>query len=298
MCVIICKSEEAKMPTYNRLSDCWNSNPDGAGYMFEQNGSVCIRKGFMNFADFCEDIGKQKLEDKAVILHFRIRTTGDVSKGNTHPFQVCGSYQKMKRTRAYCKMAIAHNGIFQITRDDNRVSDTMAFVKKHLTACPELLTKDSHINIIDSLIGSSRLAYMDHTGEISVFGSGWTKEDNCYYSNTSFRYASYGQSGGWDWEDTDYDQQAFWYRKYKLEKEQNRKALIIEHKKKSLTETRRIDLVNDDAFVSKYFCAECNNSLCKDGICNKCGWDRNDFVEKQNEFFRTHPQKLLASAGA
>lgn len=52
MCVILVKEKGIELPTKKVLKCCWERNPDGAGFMFNDYGKVIIMKGFMTFEEF------------------------------------------------------------------------------------------------------------------------------------------------------------------------------------------------------------------------------------------------------
>ena len=47
MCVIIVKNSRMDLPDKEILKRCWNKNHYGAGFMYNYNDVVIIKKGFM-----------------------------------------------------------------------------------------------------------------------------------------------------------------------------------------------------------------------------------------------------------
>ena len=47
MCIIIVKNSRMDLPDKEILKRCWNKNPHGAGFMYNYNDVVIIKKGFM-----------------------------------------------------------------------------------------------------------------------------------------------------------------------------------------------------------------------------------------------------------
>ena len=90
MCIIVYKPVNENIPKRDRLKTCFNNNDDGAGYMFADHNNVIIKKGFKTFDDFYkqlkDDVKKYDLKSKALILHFRIATSGGLDANKTHPF--------------------------------------------------------------------------------------------------------------------------------------------------------------------------------------------------------------------
>lgn len=83
MCIIASSAIGVNLPTNETIETMWFKNPDGAGFMFNKDGKVIIRKGFMTLPDFMTAIEELKKEidvvNTSVIMHFRIGTHG----GNT-----------------------------------------------------------------------------------------------------------------------------------------------------------------------------------------------------------------------
>ena len=57
MCIAILKKNGHEI-SKQTLKNCFDSNPDGAGFMFADNGSLFIHKGFMNFDTFYKSYKK------------------------------------------------------------------------------------------------------------------------------------------------------------------------------------------------------------------------------------------------
>lgn len=49
MCVIVYKPLEAPLPKEPLLRICWKRNPDGAGLMWPENGTLHFIKGLMTW---------------------------------------------------------------------------------------------------------------------------------------------------------------------------------------------------------------------------------------------------------
>ena len=94
MCVAIYKPVGVKTPSLETLFQCWEANPDGAGFALpipdNEKYAFHIRKGFMTWEDFVRAFEKFNLADceSDLLIHFRIATHGGISPGNTHPFPI------------------------------------------------------------------------------------------------------------------------------------------------------------------------------------------------------------------
>lgn len=205
MCIIVMKKSGVAMPNTKTLSNCWESNSDGAGLMYRgTDNKIYIRKGFLNKKEFFKFIKEQKFtKDDNVIFHFRIKTHGKVNGANTHPFPVTSSLSDLKEECIETPMGIAHNGTISKYGDKNH-SDTMLFVKDYLSK-PKIYKGilDKDIKIIKAItkeLGTSRLALMTPNDTIKL-GRGWIEKDGIVYSNRGFekRNFSWARNYGTVW---------------------------------------------------------------------------------------------------
>ena len=98
MCVIVRKPKGIKVPV-ETLRQCWQSNKDGAGFMYAEDGKLVFCKGLMSFKSFLRAYQKIQPKNKEVLIHFRFATHGAVANAQTHPFIVQGN------------IGVMHNGI-------------------------------------------------------------------------------------------------------------------------------------------------------------------------------------------
>ena len=52
MCIAIIKPKNYEIPTKEELRTCWDNNPNGAGFMWNDGQIVHIEKGFLKFKHF------------------------------------------------------------------------------------------------------------------------------------------------------------------------------------------------------------------------------------------------------
>lgn len=195
MCVILIKKGGIKPPSEDILRKCWNKNPDGAGVMWVDSTYhiVNLSKGFMTFEDFYRQV-RNFGKDDIVVYHFRISTQAGINPQMTQPFPLTRDKAKTKALDLTCKVGIAHNGIIPCTSDGNKeYSDTALFITEYL---PHILHKvedfDSSevMDIIESLIGSSRFVFLHASGRIDTIGK-FTERDGILYSNMLWDYGFY-----------------------------------------------------------------------------------------------------------
>ena len=206
MCIIVAKNAGIKMPSMDTLRNCFDNNPDGAGFMLAAKNTVYGFKGLMTFKEFKQELSRAEkrfgnLDKLSVVLHFRISTHGSTVGGNTHPFPLKGGYREMRKTEWIADQGFAHNGIISHTCSDpdikkHNVSDTMVFAKKFVNPIAKYATIASDTAIMDMLfdIADSKLCFLSKKGRISTRGH-FVEQDGVLYSNTSFEERSYRITG-------------------------------------------------------------------------------------------------------
>lgn len=202
------------------IKTMWKANSDGAGLCYIENGKVVIKKGFMCIADLLDAIDSiDNIEDRSLIVHFRISTQGGIRKDCTHPFPLSKDMSDLRQLEFESDWGIAHNGIIDMCCEYSYgygktkkidYSDTMKFISEYLT----LIIKDKAfkedadtLELIEKMLGS-KLAVMDNDGEITMIGKFYEEEDG-FFSNTSYipyTYKPYtAYSTAWDDDDSYYD---------------------------------------------------------------------------------------------
>lgn len=178
MCIIIVNKQG--MLSKTALYNCWDSNPDGAGLMYAENGKIVIEKELMKkklFYNLYRDIRKR--HNDTIILHFRIGTSGKKDFVNCHPFEVNSD------------LAFCHNGIIpETTLPGSPISDTVVFNQNYLQKLPENWIESPVIKeLIASFIGSSKLAFLHASGQVTLINSHlghWDTMKENWYSNYSY----------------------------------------------------------------------------------------------------------------
>jgi hypothetical protein len=193
MCIIVYKAKGIKMPSYKTIDNCFDNNPDGAGFSYSDGITVHARKGYMNIVDFYTDLTAiPDIENKDVAMHFRIATHGGVTRGLTHPFPFTNNPKNMTRLEFTSDLAVMHNGIFQV-KTKHGLSDTCMFIMKVLHPCGRkriLDDEDLQARLSKEIIGS-RILIMGV--ENTVLLGKWTDidTDGVVYSNTTYKYSYY-----------------------------------------------------------------------------------------------------------
>ena len=223
MCVIIAKTKKGHTPTIQQLRNCYNNNPDGAGFMYTYKGKVIIDKGYMTIDHFIErykDLLQRfdNFKDKALVIHCRIGTSGRNDKGNTHPFIISAKTKELKKTINTASVGVVHNGIihdYEPKNQQENISDTMLFIKKYLTPLYNnykgFYTNKDIMRGIETITGS-KWAILDTNDNVYMVGD-FIKYDGVYYSNDSYKMRQY--NWGWYRDDNHYDD--YYDNNYKLD---------------------------------------------------------------------------------
>lgn len=194
MCIAIYKPADKKI-SKRILARCWNNNEDGAGFMYAQDGVLHIDKGYFQFKTFWKAVRHHICDEpKALVIHFRIATSGKVDHDNCHPFLV------------HDGLGLAHNGIISELNDGVEKCDTlrMASILSHLP--PNFTENESIMKLVELAVGTgNKFVFMDNLGKVSFINQDAGIEvDGVWYSNGSFRYDRYYTSASSKGRDSDY----------------------------------------------------------------------------------------------
>lgn len=190
MCIAIAKYKGIDLPSKEILKQCWENNPDGAGFMYNDGEYVIIHKGFMKFKSlykFLKRVDEQvNLKDKDLVIHFRIATSGKVDQACTHPFPVTHNIEDMRKISTRCKYGFAHNGIIS-GYGTKEYSDTMHYIANVISNIRDL---DNSEDLLHALAteNSSRFAVLTHDN--LLLGGAWVEDDGIFYSNSTYKYST------------------------------------------------------------------------------------------------------------
>jgi hypothetical protein len=168
------------------MEHCWEQNKHGAGYAIYQPDKETwrYRKGFMKYKHFLKAFKQEKVTaDTCYILHFRIKSAGEIVKAQTHPFVLSRDYRNMSKLSSKGeKSLIFHNGT--CGRGDGGSSDTMAFTKKFIAPLMEYEKKDKAMEkILSHLLTETHDRWLITDGNsISRWGT-WHEHEGAKFSN-------------------------------------------------------------------------------------------------------------------
>ena len=196
MCVIIIKDKKTKLPKKEYLENCFDNNPDGAGFMYTDDGRVVIDKGYMTQKSFLKQYEKlckkyNNFKNKSLIIHMRITTDGSTSKKNCHPFVISKNFKDCHKLHTSSDLGVAHNGIisaYKPPKNAEDISDTINFINEYLAPileeAPNLYKNKAFLDGLE-LITNSKLAFLDTNDDIFTCGN-FTEKDGVLYSNNSY----------------------------------------------------------------------------------------------------------------
>lgn len=207
MCIAITKQIGCDCPNMDTLKTCWDNNPDGAGFAFNLNGRVFIKKGFMTWTAFKNAFEywnkKVCFKSRGLLIHFRIATHGAKNETMTHPFPIVADEGTLSKPEYSSPYAIIHNGIISLTSTAIRgtgLSDTATFVKDYLTdiaSYSDWFYNEKTMTLIYNLI-DSKMAIINGKGEIiRTLGFEEEKDSGIFYSNTTYKENRYKTIGNY-----------------------------------------------------------------------------------------------------
>lgn len=206
MCIaILNKSNQLSRKT---LKNCWDSNDDGAGFMYVRDGVLNVfKQPNTSPADFDSlyvayaTAFKHRDKHTPMVLHFRIATHG-MTPEFLHPFLVTDT------------LGFVHNGIIN-GLGTHDYSDT-AFLRDMLRELPEPMTGNVQglvgtqimLTMLHKFIGAgNKLIFLDNTGDFEIVNEEagmW--DDGNWFSNSSYKergvryYGSHAVYTGSKWD--------------------------------------------------------------------------------------------------
>ena len=193
MCIIAAKPAGIKLPSEKTIEAMWVNNPDGAGLMYAIDGKVVIDKGYMRYNDFrarLDDI-EREIDTTAtpMVLHFRIKTHGEISGACCHPFPISDSPGALKKLRLKVSIGMVHNGIIH-NFPRKGLSDTMEYVISQLAplkrAVPNFYKNKDLLEMIDNAV-DGKLVFLDKAGNLTYIGN-FKEQGGILYSNDSYKH--------------------------------------------------------------------------------------------------------------
>lgn len=200
MCVIV-SCDRGKYPDANIIRQCRDSNSDGNGFAYVEDGVVHYEKGAtlqrcLEVTRYCEK------NDLPLVLHFRIATIGAVTKELCHPFPTDDPNSARLDRRGTAGEVLFHNGS---TRSATRMArhSIAADGKPDITApkgnstdwsdsrALALLTARYGPLFLKDEAQTNRFVLLKSDGTFQYYGT-WRDHQGMRFSNMSWNYVSYG----------------------------------------------------------------------------------------------------------
>jgi hypothetical protein len=198
MCIlVIC---ETRKMSKNEFNNCYDSNPDGVGFSWNDGKNVFYEKGFISKSE-AWSFYKENLNSFPHVAHFRIQTSGGVCRELTHPFLVNKDSSECLKYSGQTE-ALFHNGIMPEWKNhlltlsiqngkmpDGKISDTRVLA---------MLIARLGTNVIDYVLGSGKVAIVNKT-DVFYWGD-FEKERGVLFSNAGYKkYKITETCGGQQW---------------------------------------------------------------------------------------------------
>lgn len=208
MCLLIYAKDASLVPDKHIIS-AYNTNSDGFGIWFVDDGKLQVVKNVYNHPHDALDLWRSRDGRGPVSCHFRMATHGTMNQDNAHPYVIT------RKEECGRDIVMGHNGVISqvgamSTRSNgSHPSDSNIFATQYLR--PILLKNPKKIDDIEfrKLIGDAISSYnkliittsgFDEDGELGTThiinerSGSWTGE-NAWYSNqysiSSYRYSMY-----------------------------------------------------------------------------------------------------------
>ena len=168
MCLIISATARdvrtTLLNTPDLLEDIFESNPDGIGAMFPGQGKLSVTKALPLSLKAARNFVKAlPSDDRALSIHFRIRTHGDINLENVHPYWV-----EDKR------VALMHNGILASGNAADPIhSDTWHYIRDNIAPMVadhrEVCFNQAFLRMMErDITKSNRFVLMDASGRMEI----------------------------------------------------------------------------------------------------------------------------------
>lgn len=160
MCILIHHYADTNFEL-DHLRDFFSKNSDGFGALVKQPDGVKVIKTVGNL-DEIHELYNNEVKGHEAVIHFRMKTHGDIDLFNCHPYQVTEN------------LWMAHNGILSTgnTADPSK-SDTWHYIENYLKPLlardPQLIHEPAFQKLIESHIGySNKFGFMDGDGKVVI----------------------------------------------------------------------------------------------------------------------------------
>ena len=177
MCILIHHPKDSCFRS-EQLMDFYSKNSDGFGAIVKKGDTVEVIKSVGKYEEI-EDLYYEQVACHEAVIHFRMKTHGEIDLANCHPYEVMPG------------LWMAHNGILHTGNSaDPKMSDTWHYIQDYLRPMlemkPELLQLEAFQKMIGNHIGgSNKFGFMDQDGNTVIINrTSGVEHEGIWYSNT------------------------------------------------------------------------------------------------------------------
>jgi len=177
MCILI-KHNANTVFTDELLLDFYSHNSDGFGAVYAEDGKLVVIKT-LGKPDEIKAIYQETLKGRECIIHYRMKTHGDIDMDNCHPYKVTDD------------LWMAHNGILSMGNPiDPKRSDTWHFIEYILKPAmlhnPNIILDPDYQRYIEKMFGATnKFAFLHSSGEVVVLNyDAGVEHQGAWLSNT------------------------------------------------------------------------------------------------------------------
>ena len=203
-------TEKLTDETINFITNGFNNNGDGSGFMYKKNGEneVYLSKGYNDLNWLLSDIKDCNLtKDDELVIHHRIGNIGSKNDINMHPF-VCSFIEEEIHQlygAKFNKPCLVHNGtltssaIWDFRQGNFNNSDTYAFARYIMSNVhiQNLLKFNLPLfqKIMDPYLNTSKMCFLFPDRDFIKFGQ-FIEDNKYFHSNLGYKDGYYRDYGG------------------------------------------------------------------------------------------------------
>lgn len=183
MCLLISHPADTQFD-FSDIEDFYSYNKDGIGIMYSDSGVLRVVKLLPKDALEAHTFYLEHAAGRDCVIHFRMKTHGDIDLENCHPYKVYGDGSTMP-------VYMAHNGVLHTgNAADKSMSDTWHYIKDYIIPLtedrPELLFDDTFVELLEAHIGSgNKFIFMNSEGQTSIVNrAAFVEHKGALLSNT------------------------------------------------------------------------------------------------------------------
>ena len=168
MCLLVTQSASSPQLTAKWLTDFYESNADGVGVMYVENGELIVEKLLPKTATDLIQFYHQHIDGRDCAFHLRMKTHGHIDMENCHPYEV------LNKDEHGVDLWLMHNGVLHTdNKADITKSDTWHYIRDYLRPIleynPDFAFHPAFAELIGEHIGTgNKFVLMDNLGRQTI----------------------------------------------------------------------------------------------------------------------------------